>query len=206
MDIIKIIEIFAWPISLLIIAIVFLLIFKKEIAEKIKSIRSVSKNGVLMEKSQEINNENLDNDDLLGKSDSITIREQKERIKKDLEERRLGDDSDKTIEVLIHQLAVAQLKLEFERIYNVIFGSQIYLLKKLNENSKHKKDIDSYIDTTLNNFEELQDWTTEEYLHFLFANSLIIYDKGKELFNITYIGHEFLLWLLQSGKNENKRL
>ena len=206
MDIIKIIEVFAWPMSLLIIAIVFLLIFKKEIAEKIKTIRSVSKNGVLMEKSQETNSENLNNDDLLGKSDSITIREQKERIKKDLEERRLGNDLDKTIEVLVHQLAVTQLKLEFERIYNVIFGSQIYLLKKLNENSKHKKDIDSYINTTLNNFEEFKDWTTEEYLHFLFANSLIIYDKEKELFNITNIGHEFLLWLLQSGKNENKRL
>ena len=206
MDIIKIIEVFAWPMSLLIIAIVFLLIFKKEIAEKIKTIRSVSKNGVLMEKSQETNSENLNNDDLLGKSDSITIREQKERIKKDLEERRLGNDLDKTIEVLVHQLAVTQLKLEFERIYNVIFGSQIYLLKKLNENSKHKKDIDSYINTTLNNFEEFKDWTTEEYLHFLFANSLIIYDKEKELFNLTNLGHEFLLWLLQSGKNENKRL
>lgn len=202
----EMIEVIVWPASLLIFAIVFILFFKKEIAEKIKAIKSVSKNGVLMEKTQETNNDNFNNEDLLGKSDSITIREQKERIKKDLEKRHLDNSPDATIEVLIHQLAVTQLKLEFERIYNIIFGSQIYLLKKLNENVKHKKDIDSYVETTLSNYEEFQDWSIEEYLHFLFTNSLIIYDAEKELFNITNIGHEFLLWLLQSGKNENKRL
>lgn len=202
----KIIEIIVWPVILLVLVIFFLLVFKKEIAEKIKTIKSVSKNGILMEKSQEIKNESFNNDDLLGKNDSITVQEQKDLIKKDLKKRHLDDTSNETIEVLIHQLAVTQLKLEFERIYNIIFGSQIYLLRKLNENAKQKNDIDSYVQTTLNNFEELEDWTVEEYLHFLFVNTLIIYDTQKELFNITNIGHEFLLWLLQNEKNENKRL
>ena len=207
MDVVKFLEIIAWPLSTLIIVIIVLIMFKKEIAEKIKTIKSVSKNGVLMDQSQETKMVDYNSyEDLLGKNDSITVREQKDLITNDLEKRNLTKEHDETIKVLVHQLAITQLKLQFERIYNIIFGSQIYLLKKLNENSKPKKDIDLYITNIIKEYDSLNDWTNEEYLNFLFFNSLIIYDDKKEIYSITNIGHEFLLWLLNSGNNEDKKL
>lgn len=202
-----ILKILAWPLCVAVIAIIFLFIFQKEIREKISKIKSVSRNAILMEPTQETNITNYhSNDDLLGKNDSITVKEQKERIKKDLKDRNLDNNPTEANDILIHQLAITQLKLDFERIYNTIFGSQIYLLKKLNENTKLKKDVHSYISSVISNNETLHDWSIEEYLNFLLGHSLIVIDPQKELFNITYIGQEFLLWLLQSGKNENKNL
>lgn len=207
MEYLEILKIFAWPLCVVVIVMVFLFIIKKEIRERISKIKSVSKTTVLMEPTQETSITNYhSNDDLLGKNDSITVKEQKERIKQDLKNRNLDHNPTEANDILIHQLAITQLKLDFERIYNTIFGSQIYLLKKLNENTKSKKDVHSYISSIINSNEALHDWSIDEYLNFLLAYSLIIFDSQKELYNITFIGQEFLLWLLQSGKNENKNL
>ena len=48
----------------------------------------------------------------------------------ELQQKGLGTDGD-TIKVLIKYLAGTLLFLEFEQIHNLIFGSQILLLKKL---------------------------------------------------------------------------
>lgn len=200
----KILEIVVWPMSIIIFLIFFSLFFKKEISEKIHSISSVSKDGVFMGQNQKINQSNFINEDLLGKNDSIVTREQKEKIKKDLKERYLYKENDETDEILIHQLAVTQIVLEFERIYNIIFGSQIYLLKKLNITDKHKNEIDAYISDILKSHDDLSEWNIDEYLNFLLSKSLIVFNSSTNTYSITNIGHEFLLWMIHAGKSENR--
>jgi len=205
MDIATIIESIGWSQSALIGAIIFIFLFKKEISSKINSIKSVSKNGILMDQNQEIKIiQDSDNNDLLGKKDSIVMTEQKSIIKNDLKIRNLIIDGSETVEILIHQLAIAQLKLNFEKIYNIIFGSQIKLLKKLNEGTKHKDYIESYCKSIIENHNEMSNWNQDDYLNFLFNNTLIIFDKEKELYAITNYGNEFLFWLLSTGNSEDK--
>lgn len=204
MDIANIIGSIGWSQSALIGGLVFVFVFRSEISSKIKSIKSVSKNGVSMDTNQEIKTMQESHEDLLGKNDSIVINEQKNIIKNDLKIRSLSLEDTKTVEILIHQLAVTQLKLNFEKIYNLIFGSQINLLKKLNEGPKHKDFIDSYCKTIIDSHDEMSRWDIRTYLNFLFDNTLIIFNEEKETYAITNYGYEFLAWLLATGNNENK--
>ena len=204
MEIANIIGSIGWSQSALICGLVCIFVFRNEIASKIKSIKSVSKNGVLMDQNQEIKSTQDSNNDLLGKNDSVVITEQKNIIKTDLKDRNLDLNDNKTVEILIHQLAITQLKLNFEKIYNTIFGSQINLLKKLNEGVKHKDYIESYCKSIINNYSEMSNWDTKIYLTFLFDNTLIVYDDKKEIYAITNYGYEFLSWLLATGNNEDK--
>lgn len=193
-----------WSQSALIGGLVFIFIFKNEISSKIKTIKSVSKNGILMDRNQEIRIPPEGHEDLLGKNDSIVVNERKNIIKNDLKNRNLPFENNKTAEILIHQLAIAQLKLNFEKIYNPIFGSQINLLKKLNEGQKHKDFVNSYVEMVINSHHEMSKWDIKTYLNFLFENTLILYDEEKETYAITNYGYEFLLWILATGNNENK--
>jgi len=207
MELDKIIESIGWSQGVLIIALFCIFIFKKEIADKIKTIKSVSKDGILMDQNQEIKNTNVksnNNDDLLGNIDSIVIKQQKEIIKKDLLDRNLSVNTPETTDILIHQLAISQLKLNFEKIYNIIFGTQIHLLKKLNENPKHPDYVESYSQGVIDNHQEMANWDINNYLNFLFENALIIFNKEDNVYAITNYGHEFLLWLLETGNNEDK--
>lgn len=193
-------------IAMLLFSILFIWLFRKPIAERIRHIKSVSRDGILMDQTRKLEAVSNIYEDLLGKKDSIVMEEQKNSIKRDLINRHLITDKDdnKAIEVLIHQLANTQLKLNFEKIYNLIFGSQINLLKILNGTPRHKNNVNSYCQNIIDTHDELSNFTTKIYLDFLIENTLIIYNQEEETYSITYYGYEFLNWLLQSGKNENK--
>ena len=206
MDIAKIIESIGWSQSVLIGGIIFIFLFRKEISLKIKSIKSVSKSGVLMDQNQEIKTiQENDTNTIISNNDSIVIKEQKSYIIKDLKAKNLAiDNNNKTIDILIHELAITQLKLNFEKIYNIIFGSQINLLKKLNEGAKHQDYVEAYAKSVIENHAEMSNWDTASYLNFLFNNTLIIFDNEKKLYALTNYGHEFLFWLLSTGNSEDK--
>ncbi len=144
-----------------------------------------------MDTNQEIKTMQDSHEDLLGKNDSIVINEQKNIIKNDLKNRNLPLEDTKTVEILIHQLAVTQLKLNFEKIYNLIFGSQINLLKKLNEGPKHKDFIDSYCKTIIDSHDEMSKWDIKTYLNFLFDNTLIIFNEKKKRMQLLTMGMNF---------------
>ena len=59
-------------------------------------------------------------------------------IYSDLQRRNLETSGD-TVKVLVRHMAATQLTLEFEQKYNLILGSQIYLLKKFIEQAKNKQ-------------------------------------------------------------------
>lgn len=143
--------------------------------------------------------------DVIG--DSLMIREVEESIIKDLEARSLSHDSDSE-KVLIRHLAGTKIVLEFEKIYNAIFGSQIKLLKELNASIPHGKsesEIFNGVDKVLQKFPNVfSDWTKEQYLGFLYEMTLVTKNETYNTVHITVRGVEFLTWLTRSGLPEEK--
>ena len=93
-------------------------------------------------------------------------------------------------------------------VYRLIFGSQIFLLKKLNEVAGQGKPIEfvaTYFEHVKNLFpKQLGDWSLEQYLAFLIGRSLIT-TKGN-IFHITNLGVEYLTWMIRNGRGEDKLL
>ncbi|WP_417589863.1 hypothetical protein [Owenweeksia hongkongensis] len=140
--------------------------------------------------------------------DTPLINEQVGLIRADLDERNLPYDTP-TDEILIKHLAGTQIALQFEVTHNLIFGSQLSLLKELNS-IKHDGltmlSVESYIDKVFKQFPNaFKDWDSEKYLYFLFSHVLILKtDKGK--IYITKRGVEFLSWIVRNGKREDNPL
>ena len=139
--------------------------------------------------------------------DSVVISELETRIVDDMKAKNLNADGD-SVKVLVKHLAGTQILLAFERIHNMIFGSQIYLLKKLNESVGVGKPMDivkRHIDHVRNIFSDsLSSWTDEQYLQFLYDRLLIV--RNDEQLHITNLGVEYLMWLVRNGRSENRPL
>ena len=121
--------------------------------------------------------------------DNIVISELEKRIIDDLKANNLQVEGD-SIKVLVKHLAGTQLLLAFERIHSIIFGSQIFLLKKLNESlgvGKPISFVEQHIEHIRNMFSEsLSSWTDEQYLQFLYDRLLIV--RNNDQIHITNLG------------------
>jgi len=152
----EILKAITWPHVAFLIAVIFLFIFKKPLSNLIARITSIDKEGVKAGPSPKTQREKTETTNeavqqLLDKvGNSIVINEQEEIIKKELEEKGLLNETDGE-KILIKHLAGTQLLLAFEKIYNLIFGSQITLLKKLNGYREGIRDdlVNKYIEQTM---------------------------------------------------------
>lgn len=193
--------------------LIFIILFKKPLESLIKRTTSINKDGLIADRPTDSQSEPSNSDaeairkllDSVGNSEVIT--EQEERIRNDLIERGLSPEGD-TAQVLIRHLAGSQLLLAFERIHNSIFGSQIFMLKRLNEaagRGRHIDDILSHIDQVKNEFnEQLGNCDYENYLHYLFSNFLIV--RHDDTMHITKLGNEYLTWIARNWRSENNPL
>lgn len=137
---------------------------------------------------------------------SVVVENNEEAIKRDLEMRSLHSDSEAE-RVLIRHLAVAQAGLWFERTYNLIFGTQIRLLKHLNEIKKpvNSDFMDQYFALQQQRFpQEFTSWTTTQYLEFMLSSQLI--EIVDQQYQITPEGAEFLIEITRRGLSEGKAL
>ena len=138
---------------------------------------------------------------------SIVINEQEKNIIKDLKIKGLPVDGD-TEKVLIKHLAGTQVLLAFERIHSSIFGSQIFLLKKLNEvagQGRAEEYVNNHIDYVKEQYPEpLGNWSFEQYLSFLYSQLLIV--RHGDQIHITNMGVEYLTWLARNGRREDNPL
>ena len=197
-----------WPQTGLILGIIFLLLFKKDLALFIGRVKSIGKDG-LTASTPEAQRENKNNQaaqellDAIGKS--IVLKELEDRIRLDMDSRGLDTKGD-SVEVLIRLLAANQILLEFEQIHSLIFGSQIFLLKKLNEvcgQGKPKVFLDEHFRALQEMFPDaFTNWSLVEYVSFLKSRSLIIFDGDN--FHITNLGVEYITWIARNGRQENK--
>jgi hypothetical protein len=199
-----------WPIVTLIFAVFFVLLFRKPLFGFIERIRSVSKDGVSTESIQKAQIEEPKKkavEDLMRLGDSTLLKEIEAAIADGLEKQGLDSGSD-SVKVLTHHLAATQIALEFEQVHSVIFGSQIFLLKKLNEYPGVGLDSDFVAQHFAHVHklfpESLGNWTIEQYLSFLFNRFLIRQDFGK--YHITIRGAEFLIWMIRMSRSENRPL
>lgn len=92
-----------------------------------------------------------------------------------------------------------------ERIYQLIYGSQIKLLQKLNYFSEKSKNIKYFYDNAVNYFPETyQNYSFDNYLDFLVNQGLILYDREIDLISITEVGTDFLRYLVESNSSLDK--
>ncbi|WP_020677492.1 hypothetical protein [Geopsychrobacter electrodiphilus] len=200
-----------WPHFTFIFAIVFLLIFRTQISGFISRISSIDKGGVktspVPEAQREKEKTEAVQELLLAIGDSIVMREVEGRIVADLQSKELETESG-TAKVLIKHLAASKILLEFEQIHNLIFGSQIYLLKKLNEVTGQGQDaevVKAQFDHVKSMFnKEFEAWDFDKYMYFLTARSLVTIENNQ--YHITNLGVEYLTWIARNGRSENRPL
>lgn len=146
-----------------------------------------------------INTERMEALENYGKEYS-TIEEQIERVKNDLELSYPKGEQDK-ISLLLRHTATLQFLLWCEGVYEVIFGSQIHLLKLLASSQRSYSEVEGYFGEIKKLFPDtFKEWNMAGYLHFLIERGLIQLDDTIN-YQITERGKNFLKWLISSNKN-----
>lgn len=213
MEILEILAAVTWEHLAFVFALVFIFLFRGHLSGLIKRTTKISKDGLAAEASPEMQREQNRTTpeavqqllDVVGSS--LVIAENEEAIRRDLTSRGLPAEGD-SIKVLVKHLAGAQTLLAFERAYNSIFGSQIYLLKRLNEMAGQGRSLQfilAHIEHVKTMFPEaLGQWTPEQYLEFLHSHLLIV--RHNDQFHISNFGVEFLTWMVRNGRLEGKAL
>ena len=200
----------AWPVVALLFAGIFVFVFRKSLRELILHITSIDKSGVKtttsnLEAQQEERKKEAVQELLSVIDSSVALQGIEKRIKAELEAKDLETKGD-TITVLIKRSAALIMLLQFEQTHNVIFGSQIFLLKKLNEvagQGKPREFVVSHFEGIKKLFpKELGTWDIEHYQSFLLNKLLITIDNN--IYHITNLGVEYLIWIARNGREENK--
>ena len=208
----EIIAALGWPHFAFAFGVVFLLVFHAQLRALLGRITSIDKTGIRTQPNPEIQREDpkkleAAQELLLAIGNTVVLQDIEGRIRNELTARQLSVEGE-TTKVLIKYLAAAQVGLEFEQIQNLIFGSQIYLLKKLNQVTGQGQSlalIESHFEHVQKMFNDsFADWTVGKYLHFLFERQLIVLQDGR--YHITNLGKEYLVWMARTGRAENNAL
>lgn len=205
----EIVKALGWPHFSFIFLIIFLLLFRSQLAGLISRVTSIGKEGVKTSPTPEAQREKLKTEAvqelLLAIGDSIVLRDVEGRIKAELTTRGLETEGD-TVKVLIKHFAATKILLEFEQVHNLILGSQIFLLRKLNEvtgQGQKREAVVGHFEHVREMFKtDLGDWSFEQYMAFLLGRALVTLDN--ETYHITNLGVEYLTWIVRSGRSENR--
>jgi len=192
-------------------SVVFIIVFRTPLSGLISRITSIDRSGVKAASEPNLQREEKNREavqELLAAiGESIVLSDIEERIRTELEAKGLETEGD-TIKVLIKHLAASRILTEFEQIYNLIFGSQIFLLKKLNEvagQGRSEEYVSDYFEHVKTLYpDQLGEWGMEQYLEFLFGRTLILNQDGS--FHITNLGVEFITWMARNGRSEDRGL
>lgn len=212
MEVADILSALEWPHLAFAFAVIAILVFRGPLSDLIRRTTTINREGLTASPSPDTQRANAKTSpeavqqllDVVGHS--IVIAEQEELIRQDLIGRGLATDDDSS-KVLIRILAGTQILLAFERVHGVIFGSQIYLLKKLNEvvGQGHPMHfVDEYIEHVKTTHPELADWTSDRYLSFLYSQNLLI--RHDDQLHITNLGVEYLTWMVRNGRRDDNPL
>ncbi len=187
-------KILVWPVIILI----FISLFKENIAKFIDETEwmNFGKNKIKRK---------LLTQDVIKSKDEIDILEEYKGLKTEYKGmiNAMGND----IESLKKELTNKKIEIEFERIFRVIFGSQLSLLDSLLHMRKiNFFRIQEYFQMVQKNNYPLRVWNLNEYLDFLIKNQLIVPDNG-DGYKITIKGEAFMFYIKDIQKyNINKPL
>jgi hypothetical protein len=191
-----------WPVTVLVIAIIFMLLFRKDISSLLARIQRIGRNGIhtLPSQVQKATERKSSAEELMRAFDSKTLLEQEKNIKKDLESRGLPSQQE-TIDVLVRHLAATQVALRFEFINKIIWGSQILILINLNSKplGETLEILKPFYQEAAKTFPDVfANYTFDRYLDFLVSANLIIFQNGR--YFITTVGRDFLGYLVATGQ------
>lgn len=184
-----------WPLILLFI----IFIFKEELKTFINEVSELDIFGNRAKRGKQIpNQENQPSKKIEFLKDYKELNDQYKNI---------IDSLSNNADELKKQLTNKEIELDFERIYNSIFGSQILILKYLNTaNFVGLNDITKYYETVQKNNPVLQGWGIDQYLTFL-VSSILIEPAPMGGFQITPKGKVFIAYIEEVRKyNLNKPL
>lgn len=209
--VLKIIEILKWPIVIIIIA----MIFKKSISSLINRTKSIKggKYGLEIEPSKQQKKVSKRLPETKSKKEEIekrlnllsddTRNKLQEAIKKETDFDKLNTEEDK-IEAILRYSEVLYIILNFERIYYLIFGSQIRLLNHLNSSYNQTINMTKFFyDNAVGRNPHLKDYSYEQYLSFLQNEKLVVIGKD-ETIQITLFGRDFLKYMIDTGLSDLK--
>lgn len=165
-----------WPVF----AFVFVFLFKKNIAKFIDELEhlKIFGNEATRETPPNSQREDLNVDKMSEKIENTTNDSQSNDCKNELKK--------------------TSLYLEYERIYNIIFGSQIELLDilKINSTGLNMNFLGIYFHSIQKKFEgSLDQWTLFQYLRFMETTGLIQFNNTNNSYSITEKGRGFLNYI-----------
>lgn len=142
---------------------------------------------------------------LLGKLEDPMIIEVENEIEDDLKEYSLYESLE-AIPVLTRYLARSKVNLLMSDIYNVIFGSQIRLLRKMNMNGfLSEEECSKVYDEARIKYPNLYSkYSFQEWVNYLKSMLLIRFSEEEKGYNITVRGQSFLHYLVNNRLSDNK--
>ena len=201
-----------WPHVAFLFGLIFVLMFRTQIGSLLGRVTSIDKSGIKTQSAPELQLEDHKRAEVAHElmqaiSSSVAMSDIEGRIRAELTTKSLPVDNE-TSRVLLKYLAAATLSVQFEQIHSLIFGSQIFLLKKLNEvagRGRPRADLEKHFEHVKGIFpDSFSDWDLAQYIDFLVGRSLIIENGG--VFHITNLGNDYLVWITRSNKPENRAL
>lgn len=202
-----------WPLVTLII----FLILKNPIKNFINNIKKFTyKNtGIETITSKEQNDENSyiemlgdgkdasNLDTVLAKFSELTLKQIENIIENETQISKVEGLQNKYERIYKYSKLIVLIK-NFEKIYDIIYGSQIRLLQRLNYSKTETKDeLKFYYEIAVkNNPEGYKKYTYDNYLNFLYQNGLI--NIVNDNITITDAGKDFLRYIVEANLTVEK--
>jgi len=202
-------EILIWPAVVLILGIIALIFLRKPLVRFFDRAVEMKFGSAAVTAAQAPQESSKDikaapSDELLKAFDNALLIKNEDIIRKEFETRKITAQSDRE-RILIRYLSATALSLQFEKIYNSIWGSQISALQLLNTRGAgySEEEVHAFYKSGKSNFPKMYEiYSFEQWLQFLESFSLIKRD-GKS-FVLTLEGREFLKYLIDQGHTFQK--
>ena len=203
----------SWPIVTLIIVSYF----KKPITRFLKQVKKVTYGETTVERQNKSQKEEKSKIDILTIGNDFTYIDEtlnkfsestKNSALKIIEnETRISEvvDSQQKFERILKYSQLLIIVKSAERIYHLIYGSQIRLLQKLNYSNEKTDSVKYFYDNAVKYFPEIyKNYSYESYLDFLVNQGLVTLNNETDYISITETGRDFLRYLVESNSNLDK--
>lgn len=194
---------FAWPATIALLGIFFMLVFRTQIGSLLDRTRRVGKAGLETFDSPRPPTASEKPDPLqefLGTYDNQLLRYNEGMIEAELKQRNLTEPA-AAYKALLRSLAGTQILVHFERVQALIWASQLSALTYLNSRTDRvpTQELRTFYDDASQRHAVLfQNYGFDQWCAFMKSWQLI--DETDAGFAITMVGREFLKWRLDVGR------
>jgi hypothetical protein len=197
--------ILVWPAVVLIIAIMFLLVYRQPVTrlvDRTKKITTAGLDASAAAQETSIERKQSGAEEMLARFENELLLDRENLIRQELTLRHVDAPADRE-RVLIRHLAAALIYNHFDRTYRWIFGSQLLLLQQLNAAPSTRTAVGiHYQIAALESPEFYFNYSFDQWLHFMVSQVLVRADG--EAISITVGGREFLKFVVEEGLSFNK--